>query len=77
MILTSHQARAVYDAMCALNNVGGTLNVTLEYVDFLTFERVVQETDSGNIRAIRCRNGCAIMTERYIDQAHFAAAYGV
>lgn len=31
MILTKEQARAVYDAMCALNNVGGT--VRAQFID--------------------------------------------
>lgn len=67
MILNQSQARAVYDAMCALNNVGGICgDITLD-------EGVrVQWLDSVTIR-----DGLSGPREEYANQSAFAHAYGL
>ena len=86
-ILTKAQAEAVYNAMCALNNVSGALWCRMpigkgdEWAD-------VREDDSG---AIHIRRGSlrrfdaieSVVTlgpypvERHASQAGFATAYGL
>jgi len=78
MILTQAQAQAqaqaVYDAMCALNNVGGKLNADLG--NFQTGGRLkVFET---SIRGeVRITNGIDRIFERHDSQAAFAKAYSL
>ena len=68
MILAQAQAEAVYSAMCALNNVAGRINCTVQ--EFIT----VKETVLGHVYVSHMnREGL----ERYEDQAAFATAYGL
>jgi hypothetical protein len=64
-LLNSHQARAVADAMAALNNVYARACIRID--DQLT----VWENDSGVFIA-----GCQ-MHERYTDQSEFLRAYSL
>lgn len=76
MILTITQAKAVYKAMCELNNVGARLGeldfdglpsgVFITVFDFGTAGIHVKKTRGGLIR-----------TEGHVNQAAFAAAYGL
>lgn len=67
MILNQAQATAVYDAMCYLNNVGGTIvaNVQLCSVREVGGRWVMVEDHTTGER------------EEYDGQHLFAAAYGV
>lgn len=70
-ILNPSQAKAVYDAMCALNNVGGTaLAIQLPEV----FYRIEVSADVDGTMHIK--HG-PVQSEGYADQASFAAAYGL
>lgn len=69
MILNQAQAQAVYNAMCELNNIG-EFNLFVKIgrdgatVDFQEFLGGWVKTESGE-------------QEYFIDQAEFAAAYGL
>jgi hypothetical protein len=74
MILNHAQAEAAYSAMCALNNVGGRIDVSVpasgsqpKQWGWIT----VRENLVGEILV----QGCG--TEIYDDQAAFAIAYRV
>lgn len=64
MILTKEQARAVYDAMCALNNVSGTVRA-----QFTNCEAA--EAGDGCIYVSRIDGAM----ERHASQAMFHLAY--
>lgn len=72
MLLGKEQARSIYDAMCALNNIGATLNVlavpNAHEADVKVHERLI----NGQIVIW---NGDR--EETYANQNEFAAAYGV
>lgn len=76
MILTTAQAKAVYDAMCALNNVGAKLNTVVTKEDCFNFTRVF-ERDDGDIRVVICVDGNIYNKEIYANQDNFATTYGV
>lgn len=65
-ILNRAQAKAVYDAMCALNNVGGNLRVAMHSI-------IVQESSTGTVLITHFKGP----REGYPSQAAFAEAYGV
>lgn len=62
-ILTQAQAEAVYSAMCALNNVLGSLCCRIDGIRIEAWD-VIHITDDTR-------------TENYADQPAFAAAYGL
>lgn len=64
MILTQSQAKAVADAMCALNNVGGYLRAAMNGV-------IVQQRTGGEVVVTRYVGE----GESYATQGHFFAAY--
>jgi hypothetical protein len=67
MILNRSQAEAVYSAMCALNNVSGTIN----------------EVDVGSAKVHASSAGIEVSQDRtgpmefYLTQTAFATAYGL
>lgn len=63
-ILTQTQAEAVYSAMCALNNVGGTA------ADLSLGNAVIKSDMSGAVRIFGKTDD-----EEYASQHAFAAAY--
>lgn len=68
-ILNTAQARAIADAMCALNNVNGKIECAIgpiEVWEHKTGEVVVHYQGPGRTR-----------DERYDNQNAFMAAYGV
>lgn len=65
MILNKSQADAVYSAMCALNNVGGQIDVRIEALS-------VRSLESGMI-VVSCTTSRRI--EGYASQKDFALAY--
>lgn len=67
-ILNWRQAEAVYSAMCALNNVNGSISVLIEGIR-------VEETHSGHIQVWSILDLNTI--ETYNSQYEFAFAYGV
>ena len=71
LILKQSQAEAVYSAMCALNNVGGRINATLNET-----ERVVERI-SGSIYVLAWIDCDWVPREHYTDQNAFAEAYGL
>lgn len=71
LTLSPTQALAVYDAMCALNNVGGRLKTVLADT-----KRVI-EYPGGSILVSDLLRGGWEPCERYASQAEFAAAYNV
>lgn len=68
LILSKAQAEAIYQAMCALNNVGGRLDCTLPSTDGGI---KVCELAKGSIRIFGAN------PEIHADQSAFAAAYGL
>ena len=70
MILNKSQAEAVYSAMCALNNVGGTIE-KLSLPDSYYVIDVVAYTDK-----ITIRRGLRTV-ETHDNQSAFATAYGL
>ena len=66
LILNTSQAKAIYSAMCTLNNIGG-------YLSAITMDAQVIETLSGNILI----TAYARKSESYTSQAEFATAYGL
>ena len=68
MILSQAIAKAVYDAMCALNNVGGTLDARIGAIH-------VYERASGHVHVEALAQG--LSDEIHADQAAFAAAYSL
>lgn len=79
LILTDAQAKEIYAAMCALNNVAARIEVTRDCDDNI-HELHVKEYGPGFIE-IWHRSGetmcVAGKVERYDSQAAFATAYGV
>ena len=74
-ILTRPMAEAVYSAMCALNNVGAKLKVSIGNVA-IDGVRVFEDTE-GNVIVIRVSAHDVLAHEDYADQSSFAAAYGL
>ena len=72
-ILTQAQAEAVYSAMCALTNVGGTVKVTLPVATSGEYIRAWE--DDGHIKVVRCVRHTREADEFYENQAAFATAY--
>lgn len=68
-ILNKAQAEAVYSAMCELNNVSGRINAVMG-------DRRVAEIN-GCITVFEYLEGQWEPSERYDNQADFAAAYGL
>lgn len=68
-ILTQSQAKAVYSAMCVLNNVSGGLHATLEQ------DGAVHVAEVAHGIEVWIAGGGAV--ENYADQSAFAAAYGL
>jgi len=66
MILNKCQAEAVYNAMCALNNVSMRVEAHIG-------SAVVYETTSGAVVV----DAYAVGSERYETQHAFAVAYGL
>lgn len=72
LILNPSQARAVYDAMCALNNVGGKISVEV------TPRISVKELDAGNVVIYeRPTSDPVVRAESFASQAGFATAYSL
>jgi hypothetical protein len=67
-ILNQSQAEAVYSAMCALNNIGGSISALIGSIR-------VEETYSGKIQVWGVRNIDA--PDSFNSQADFAKAYGL
>ena len=77
-ILTQAQAEAVYSAMCALTNVGGTVKVTLPIHALpvaTSGEYIRAWEDDGHIQVVRCVRHTREADEFYENQAAFATAY--
>lgn len=79
MILTTAQAAAIYDAMCALNNVSANGGVQLSFVasDQAThmLRISVIENAAGAIDVLCGPQPKPFAIERHDSQAAFAAAY--
>lgn len=71
LILNQAQAEAVYSAMCALNNVGGRIDVLIPNPGGVIVQ--VQEMQHGEVWVFFGSLG----SENYADQSAFAAAYGL
>ena len=79
-ILNRSQAEAVYNAMCALNNVSANQGIQLSFVgdwegDMYRFS--VQEDANGRVVVSQGPIPKPQKIEQYPDQADFAAAYGL
>lgn len=72
LILTPAQAKAVYSAMCALNNIGAVIDVEIPGGCGGTR---IQGTFTGSVRVEQRWDDRK--SERYPDQDAFAAAYGL
>lgn len=81
MILTKEQAQAVFDAMCALNNVSANDGLHLSFVGSFGRSAVqrfsVIEQASGLIAVSRGPQPAPYEVEHHINQNAFASAYGV
>ena len=79
MILTTAQAKAVYSAMCALNNVGGTIKVTLPLGRGNATARdcIRVYEDDSMVKVNRIEDFVIDSREVYDNQSAFATAYGL
>lgn len=68
MILNKSQAQAVFDAMCALNNVNGSITASFEDIQ-------VWGTMSNFIYVYKVTDSDDELNEIYNSQAEFAGAY--
>lgn len=77
MILNKSQAEAVYSAVCALSNAGGTLH----HMDFPSHGSeniaVVVRPSTGTIAVWQECRGLAHNVEIHADQSAFAASYSL
>ena len=69
MLLSKPQARAVFDAMQALNNVNGIIETHFGYIK-------VWEVSTGSIYVYTDSSG-SYCDEAYSSQTEFAEAYGL
>lgn len=76
LILNQSQAKAVYSAMCALNNVGGRIATTIAIVDAGTHVNAY-ETSLGVVFLVKVCDFDRVDSEEYESQAAFATAYGL
>lgn len=79
-LLNASQARAVADAMAALNNVGGLIGVTIPEPEGLTALRAWESTDGGVVIGRTCEveyRRALHASEWFPNQAAFMAAYGL
>lgn len=77
MILTQSQAEAVYNAMCALNNVAMCDGISLRFPAVVNGENEfvkVEETDKDMIRVSIAHSS---VEEHHAGQSAFATAYGL
>jgi hypothetical protein len=73
MVLTQEQARAMYEAMKNLNDVGATFRFSAGHVDgFLVI--VEEDVESWSVN-VKLNDGTVV--ESYENQAGFARAYGI
>lgn len=75
MILNQSQADAVYSAMCALNNVGG--RVDTRFVNGMASVIEVRDRADRGVIVLFQTGGATRDIEKHINQAAFAAAYGL
>ena len=73
MVLTTAQAKALYDAMLACNDVGATFVFNVCHVDGFLIT-VAEDLDSW---AVHVKISDGTIVENYENQAAFALAYGV
>lgn len=76
MILDKSQAKAIYDAMCALNNVGGKIRVFFGDADS-DLTTVSEHNDEGRVSVTRSYHYRVQEREDYKNQHEFAISYGV
>lgn len=69
LILNQAQAEAVYQAMCALNNVGATVSAE--------FHQDGLQAYSLSDGSVAVQNDTTLGLETYNTQADFATAYGL
>ena len=72
-ILNNAQAKAVYDAMCALNNVGGLITVDFPSSPMSSFR--VWEGPSGRVYVETIFDSQIVKTEPHDNQEAFRYAY--
>ncbi len=77
MILTQAQAEAVYSAMCAMNNIGGTISASLHTNDWRIHVNALTGNGVGIKATARGVSPTVVRTEGYESQAAFASAYGM
>ncbi len=75
MILNQSQAKAIYDAMCALNNIGASIDVCLQIKPNEPPVRVFEGEISGKIYITERVDGTIL--EKHESQNAFAEAYGL
>jgi hypothetical protein len=76
MILNNSQAKAVYNAMCELNNVNGKIKATFEQTSVDTFTNVF-EKEQGTVIVNKVVKFTIVEREVFTNQAEFQTAYGV
>jgi hypothetical protein len=74
-ILNKSRAKAVYDAMCALNDIGAVLEARIPMSDARFPEIFVKECFEGTITIELRAAGGGALREIYENQNRFAAAY--
>lgn len=78
MMLTKAQAQAVYDAMCALNNVGGTVKgLRLPDRDPELHLTVAGSHLTNSLSVNRWAGPIHLGVERFAGQLDFAKAHGL
>lgn len=83
-ILKPEQAKSIYSALCAANNIGvrhfridfDRANLSEGVAEHITFGFYDTST-APNVGVALIVNGETVRQESYADQNHFAAAYGL
>lgn len=81
-LLTTAQASAIYRAMTEANNIGARLHarIDIESGPHAGFILHIDEYETRRIHVFAGSADCSVAisdTERYLNQAHFAQAYGI
>lgn len=77
MILNNSQAKAVYNAMCELNNINGKIKATFEQTSVDTFTNVFEKEENGIVIVNKVVKFTIVEREVFTNKAEFQTAYGV
>ena len=76
MILNDAQVIAVYNSMCAMNNVFGVAKMMMRNNDG-TVSNVKEDHQTGRVTVVKKKGDEVLHTENFSNQNTFAKAYGL